>query len=350
MQKRSLTFLIKILSIVCLLPVSINASAEKILNVYAWAGEIPNSLVQKFEKETGIHVNFSTYDSNETLYAKIRANQHNMYDVICPSAYYVERMRNQGLLTKLDLSQLTNLKNLDALFTKNQYDPGNQFSVPLVWGTTGIFYNRHWNKTPPENWKDFWQQTMKDQLLLLDDIREVFSMALISLGYKPGDTNPEHIETAYQRLLKLVPSVKLFGSDAISALMIDEDVNVGMSWSGDAYKAQAENPNIQYFLPKEGFMIWVDCLSIPQNAPHVKEAYQFINYLLDAKNSTQMTLQFGYAIPNRAGKKLLPKSLQENKTIFPSREVLKSGYFQRDVSEKTIELYNQYWQQFKLAF
>lgn len=350
MYNKSLTSLIKIVSITTLLHISMNAFAEKVLNVYAWAGEIPNSLIQKFEKETGIHVNFSTYDSNETLYAKLRANKQNMYDVICPSAYYVERMRNQGLLTKLDLSQLPNLSNLDILFTEQAYDPENQYSIPLVWGTTGIFYNQHWRKAPPQSWQDFWQPGWKDQLLLIDDIREIFSMALISLGYKPGDTNPEHIQAAYQKLLQLVPNVKLFASDAISALMIDEDVNVGMSWSGDAYKAQVENPRVQYLLPKEGFMIWVDCLSIPQHAPHLKEAYQFINYLLDAQNSTQITLQFGYAIPNRAGKKLLPKSLQENTTIFPSHEILKYGYFQRDVGEETIELYNRYWQKFKLAF
>lgn len=326
------------------------AHANKTLNIYAWANEIPNSLIQKFEHETGIQVNVSTYDSNETLYAKLRANKRNSYDIICPSAYYVERMRHLGLITKLDLTKLPNLNNIDSLFTKQKYDPGNQYSVPLVWGTTGIYYNQHWIKNPPTTWQDFWQPAWKDQLLMLDDIREVFSMALLSIGYEPQDTNPKHIEEAYQHLRQLVPNIKLFGSDAIRAIMIDEDVNVGMSWNGDAFKAQIENPEIKYVLPKDGFMIWLDCIAMPQQAPHPEEAYQFINFMLDAKNSAQITLQLGYAIANQAGRKQLPERLRDNTMIFPPKESLKRGYFQRDVGEKTIELYGRYWQELKMAF
>lgn len=337
---------------ICLFFFSISAPlfAEKTLNIYAWGAEIPISLIQQFQQKTGIHVNFSTYDSNETLYAKLRANKKTTYDIIFPSAYYVERLRNQNLLSKLNLQQIKNIKNLDPLFNKQAYDPGNQYSIPLVWGTTGIFYNRHWIKPPPRSWKDLWQPQWQDQLLVLDDIREAFSIALLSLGYKPDDIDPKHIEEAYQQLLRLVPNVKLFGSDAIRSIMIDEDVNIGMSWSGDAYKVQLENPHVEYILPEDGFMIWLDCLAIPKNAPHLQEAYQFIDYILEASNSTQITLQYGYAITNLAGQQLLPAALRENKTIFPPKALLKKGYFQRDVGESTVELYNRYWQSFKLAF
>ncbi len=325
-------------------------AAAKTLNIYAWGAEIPISLIQQFQQKTGIHVNFSTYDSNETLYTKLRANKKTTYDIIFPSAYYVERLRNQNLLTKLDLNRIKNLKNLDPLFNQQAYDPGNQYSIPLVWGTTGIFYNRHWIKSQPTSWKDLWQPQWQNQLLMLDDIREGFSVALLSLGYKPDDTDPKHIEEAYQQLLRLVPNVKLFGSDAIRAIMIDEDVNIGMSWSGDAYKVQLENPMVEYVLPQDGFMIWLDCLAIPKKAPHLDEAYQFIDYMLEAANSAQITIQYGYAITNLAGQQVLPPALRENKVIFPSKERLKKGYFQRDVGESTVELYNHYWQLFKLAF
>lgn len=324
--------------------------ASKTLNIYAWGAEIPPQIIQKFEESTGIHVNFSTYDSNETLYAKLRANKKNSYDIIFPSAYYVERLRHQHLLAKLDLTKIKNIRHIDPLFNNQAYDPGNQYSIPLVWGTTGIFYNRQWVKHPPSSWKDFWKPNWQDQLLMLDDIREVFSVALMSLGYPPEDTDPKHIEQAYQKLLALVPNIKLFGSDAIRAIMIDEDVNVGMSWSGDAYRVQIENPNVQYILPKDGFMIWLDCLAIPLKAPHLEEAYQFIDFILKPEMSAYITLQYGYAITNQAGRELLPPKLRDNPMIFPTKKDLEKGYFQRDVGEKTIELYNQYWQSFKLAF
>lgn len=324
--------------------------ANPTVNVYAWGNEIPMKLIWQFERETGINVNFSTYDSNETMYAKLRASKDTIYDVIAPSGYFIERMVKQHLLTKLDVTKLPNLVNLDPIFKQNDYDPGNSYNAPMVWGVTGIFYNDYWIKNPPTSWSMLWDSRWKNQLMMLDDTREVFSIALMVLGYKPNDTDPSHIKEAYQKLLQLVPNIRLFGSDAIQSVMIDEDTNIGASWNGDVIKAHAENPRIEFIYPKEGFVIWVDCLAIPINPPHPNEAYQFINFMLKAQSGADITLQQGYPTTNLAGKQLLPNNIKDNKLIFPSEEVLKHGYFQRDVGEKAIDLYNQYWQQLKLAF
>ncbi|HHF7345945.1 TPA: spermidine/putrescine ABC transporter substrate-binding protein [Legionella feeleii] len=329
---------------------SFSAHANKVVNVYVWGGEIPKKVIQQFEQQTGIRVNFSTYDSNETMYAKLKASGKSIYDVILPSAYYVERMQRQGMLTPLDQTRLPNLANLDERFTNNNYDPGNRYSVPLIWGATGIFFNRDFVKMTPRSWNTLWQSRWRRQLMLLDDSREVFAIALMSLGFNPNDSDPKHIEAAYQRLLALVPNIKLFASDSIQAIMIDEDAIAGSAWNGDAFKAHAENNKIDFVYPKEGFVIWVDCLAMPLSPPHPDEAYQFINFMLQAETSAKIALAEGHAITNAKGRELLPKSVSENKVVYPSAETLKRGHFQRDVGEETLALYNLYWQQLKLAF
>jgi spermidine/putrescine transport system substrate-binding protein len=323
--------------------------SARVVNVYVWGGEIPKTSLQKFEQQTGIKVNFSTYDSNETMYAKLRASRKNVYDVILPSGYYVERMRNQGLLTQLDPKKLPNLHNLDSLFFENDYDRGNQFSVPLTWGATGIFYNSRWVKTPITFWKQLWEAQWKQKLLLLDDAREIFSMTLLTLGFDPNDGDPQHVQEAYQKLLQLTPNIKLFASDSIQALLIDEDATIGTVWNGDAYKAHAENPNIKFVYPQEGFVIWVDCLAIPENPPHPQEAYEFINFMLKPESAVEIALLEGHAITNAKGKEILPPNIRDNALIYPSVETLKRGYFQRDVGDETVALFNQYWEQLKLA-
>ncbi|PJD93608.1 MAG: spermidine/putrescine ABC transporter substrate-binding protein [Legionella sp.] len=321
----------------------------RIVNVYLTGGEVPQSLIWAFQKETGIKVNLSTYDSNETMYAKLHASKKNFYDVILPSSYFVERMKKYDLLTKLDVKKLPNLKNLNPFFKTNPYDPNNEYHVPLLWGVTGIFYNQHWIKHPPKKWQDLWNPKLTNQLMLVDDMRDVFSISLMSLGYKPNDDNHEHIKEAYLHLLALVPNIKLFASDAIQSLIIDEDANIGASWNGDIVKAQAENHNVRFVYPEDGILMWVDCLAIPKNAPHLDEAYEFINFLLRAQSGATIVLNTGYSATNQASIDLLPKSITQNPYIYPEKSVVEKGYYQRDISEEIMELYNVYWEQLKLA-
>lgn len=324
--------------------------ANNVVNVYAWGGEIPKRVIQQFERDTGIHVNFSTYDSNETMYAKLHSSKQSIYDVILPSAYFVERMQKRGMLSKLDHSKLPNITNLDPRFTQNDYDLSNQYSIPMIWGATGIFYNQQWVKDSPKSWQSLWESKWHEQLMLLDDSREIFSVALMSLNYSPNDTNPEHIHAAYQKLLTLIPNIKLFGSDGIQAVIIDGDAIAGSAWNGDAFKAHAENKQIAFTYPEDGFVIWIDCLSIPINPPHPVEAYQFINYILKAETAAKIALLEGHAITNAEGIKRLPAKIRNNKMVYPSAEIMKHGHIQRDVGETTLALYNHYWQALKLAF
>lgn len=319
------------------------------VNVYVWGGEIPKTLVRQFEKDTGISVNFSTYDSNETMYTKLKASRNMVYDVVMPSGYFVERMHKQNMLEKLDQTKLSNLKNISEWFTHSAYDPGNQYSAPINWGATGIFYNSKWSKKTPTSWSDLWHKNWRRELMLLDDAREVFSMALMKLGYSPNDKDPEHIKQAYDALLHLAPNIKMFASDNVQAIIIDSDAIAGSAWNGDAFKARQENKNIQFVYPKEGFVIWVDCLVIPKGAPHLNEAYTFINYVLRPESAKEIALREGHATTNEKGQALLPEHIRNDTTVYPKPEILKRATIQRDVGHDTVAIYNKYWQQLKLA-
>lgn len=324
------------------------AAEEKVLNVYNWTGYLPDRLIRQFEKETGINVNYATYGSNEVLYAKLKVDPKARYDIVVPSTYFIDRMRKQDMIQKIDKSKLPNLKNLNPVFLNKAHDPNNDYSVPYLWSTTAIALNdKYHNPASITHWADFWKSEYKNQLLMLDDTREVFSMALMTLGYPPNDTDPEHIKQAYQKLKTLMPNVKLFNTAAVQAAYIDEDITLGMGWGGDIYLANKENPHIRFIFPQDGFIIALDSIVIPKNAPHVENAHRFINFLLRPEIAKQISEETGFATPNKAGQALLPESIRTNPIMYPDDAVLKRGFFQTDVGS-AVTIYEKYFELLKL--
>ncbi len=325
-------------------------AAENIVNVYTWSGVIPDFAIKQFEKETGIKVNFSTYDSNEIMYGKLRAGKNPGYDVVEPSSYYIDRMRRQDMLEKLDKTELPNFKNLNPAFLNQAYDPKNNYSIPFIWGITGIFVNKNYiSANYPSSWSELWDEKYLNQLVLLDDPREVFSIALRILGYSVNDDNPEHIKQAFLLLKKLIPNVKIFSNASIS-ILVDEDASVGMAWNGDLFKAKKENSQLEFIYPKDGFVIWVDNFAIPKDAPHRENAYKFLNFILRADVAKAIALDNNFATANLAAQKLLPNNIKNNPTIYPSlAKILRRGEFQTDVGDKALALYEKYWEQLKMG-
>lgn len=336
--------------LLCLSLPYISIAHPNSVNVYAWSGVIPDFVIRQFENETGIKVNFSTYDNNETLYAKLKTNRYAQYDVIEPSSYYVDRMRQQNMLEKLDFDQLPNLRNINPDLMHQISDPKGEYSIPFIWGITGIFVNStEFNPLTIHTWNDLWDERFKNKLMLLDDAREVFSIALLSLGYSANDTNPDHIKEAYLKLKTLLPNIKLFNSNAIISILIDEDAMIGMSWNGDLYKAQLENQKLYFIFPSDGFVIWVDNFAIPKNAPHRENAYRFINFIMRADVAKAIALDNNYPTANAAAQKLLPEEMRDNAMIYPPHTILKRGEFQKDVGDTAMGLYEKYWEQLKMG-
>ncbi|MCD6055527.1 MAG: potD [Gammaproteobacteria bacterium] len=338
------------LGLILLSSFSTLAMAESnVVNVYVWSQELSPKIVENFQKETGIKVNYSTFDSNEVLYAKMKASQQSQYDVIEPSSYYITRMAREGMIEKIDLKALSNYHNLNPAFQHPEYDPGGEYSIPWVWGLTGIFVNRRYYPDDKITaWRDLWSARYHGALLLLDDPREVFNIGLLTLKYNPNDQNVSHLKEAYENLVSLSPNVRVYNSSSVPSMLTDEDVAMGIAWGSDVYKAQVENPNIEFIYPKEGFVIWVDAFAIPKNPPHRENAYKFLNYILKAQTAALQVTESYYPTANKAAMAYLPKEIVDSEILFPGPETMKRGHFQSDINDDAIEALSRYWQLLKL--
>jgi len=327
---------------------AVNVQAAEQLIVYNWADYLPKEVLTRFTKETGIKVKYSTYDTNEVMYAKVKTLGGGGYDIVVPSTYYVDRMRKEGLLAELDKSKLPNLKNLDPKVMNQPYDPGNAYSVPYLWGSTGIAVRPDRKGIAPDikSWSDLWRPELKRQLLLIDDVREVFMMALRVLGYSGNTRSEAEIEAAYNKLKELMPNVKVFNAESPKDAYLSGEVRVGMIWNGEAYMAQKEVKDLRFVMPTEGPSLWMDNLVIPKKAPNPEAAHKFIDFLLRPEIAKLITEDVGYTSPNLAAIALLPEKIRNNRTAYPSPEDLAKGEFQVDVGD-ALPLYEKYWQRLK---
>ena len=321
---------------------------EKILYVYNWSEYMPESVLKDFTKETGIKVKYSTYDSNEAMYAKVKTAGNSGYDIIVPSTYFVNKMSKEGLLEKIDKSKLSNYKNLDPKLLSKSFDPNNDYSIPYLWGTTGISYNSSLVKENINSWKNLWNNEYKNSILLNDDMREVFGMALKILGCSANSTNPKEIEEAYNKLKELLPNVKMFYSESQKQVYLNEEVKLGMNFNGEGFMANEENENIKYIYPKEGALVWVDSLVIPKGAKNLENAHKFINFLLKPEVAKVISEEIGYATPNAKTLELLDEKTKNNRIIYPNEEDLKNSEFQMDVDE-VLPVYEKYWEMLKTS-
>jgi len=323
-------------------------AADKVLYLYNWSEYLPESVIEGFEKETGIKVVYSTFDSNEAMYAKLRlVDAKNSYDLVVPSTYYVSKMRKEGLLAPIDKGKLIGFDKIDPKLLNRFFDPGNEYSVPYLWGSTGIAINT--DKVKPGSvtkWADLWRSEFKDRLLLTNDMREVFHVGLRVLGYSGNSTDPKQIEAAYKKLTTLVPNVRVYDSEAPRMPYLEGETDAGMIWNGEAYQAHGENPAIEYIYPEEGAALWMDSLVIPKNARNVDSAYRFINFVLRPEVGKAISEEIGYATPNMGSLALLDETLRNDRTVYPNTMDLKNTEFQVDVGD-AVKVYEKYWELLK---
>lgn len=322
------------------------AGPQKVV-IYNWTEYIPESVLQEFTKETGIEVEYATYESNEAMYAKLKLLEGKGYDIAVPSTFYVEKMRKEGLLQAIDKSALQNAANLDATLMNKPYDPDNQYSIPYLWGSTAIAVNGNdLDASKITRWADLWSPEYAGKLMLMDDVRDNFLIALKVAGFENNTTNEDEIRQAYEKLKELRPSVKMFNSDAPKVPFIQGNVSIGAIWNGEAYMAQQEMENLVYIYPQEGAVLWVDSFVIPKGAANVENAHKFIDFMLRAESAKAAIEELGYAAPNTAAMPLLEEALRNNKTVFPDKDVVDKGSFHQDLGEAVL-IYEKYWELFK---
>ena len=272
---------------------------SKELNLFVWTEYIPPDMLECFELVTGIKVNRDEYSANEEMYAKLSAGG-TAYDLVQPTDYIVSLMIRQGLLQELDHDKLPALKNFDPNYLDFAFDPGNKYTIPYQAGTDAIVVNTDKVKNVPQSWADLWNPEYAGRMIFLDDSRATIGMTLLTLGYDVNTTDPAQLEEAKTKLAELVPNVKAFDSDSPKTALIAGDVDLGMTWTGEAFLAQQEVPSIQYVYPTEGAILWQDNWAMPKDAPHPDAAYAWLNYTMQGNVFWMMLRDFPYTNPNKA--------------------------------------------------
>ena len=311
---------------------------------YNWSDYIDPELITQFEEEFGVSVTSDYYPSNEELLAKVQAGGSG-YDVIVPSDYMVNIMREEGLLMELNNDAIPNAENIAEEFADPPYDPGNTFSKPYQWGTTGLGVDlsvvgedveASWDLVfDPETASQY-----SGQIALLDDPRETMAAALYYLGYSPNTTSEEELQEASDLIAQATENVAAFDSNLYTDLLLSGEVAISHGFSGNYFAAfaEAENPDqYAYLIPSEGATKWVDTMAILADAPHPCTAHTFINFLLDAENGAQLTNWNYYGSPNAAAEEFILDEILNDPAIYPPNE--DDLYFLEDTGEAEL-LYN----------
>jgi putrescine transport system substrate-binding protein len=353
------------LGLVLLAPAAAPAQSERVVNIYNWSDYIDPAVIEAFTKETGIKVRYDTFDANETLETKLLAGKSG-YDVVVPTGYFLQRQIAAGVFQKLDKSKLPNLKNAwpDIASKLAFYDPGNQYAVNYMWGTTGIGYNvkKMHEILGSSATIDSWDVVFKPEQLakfkscgihMLDSVDDIVPAALHYLGLDPNSTQQKDLDKAVELIAKIRPSVRKFHSSEYINALTSGEICFVVGWSGDIKQAQkraAEAKNgveIGYAIPKEGAQMFFDNLAIPKDAPHVAEAHAFIDYLLRPDVAAKNTDLVQYANGNLASQPLVDKAVLEDKTVYPDAATMAKLYTISAHDQKTQRLLNRLWTKIK---
>ncbi|HEY9667553.1 MAG TPA: spermidine/putrescine ABC transporter substrate-binding protein [Coleofasciculaceae cyanobacterium] len=319
--------------------------STKELYIYTWAGYTDQKLLDRFRKETGIRAVADVFDSNEAMLARLQAGGGGGYSIIYPSDYMVQKMIEANLLTPLDFSRIVGMDRVFPRFQNPNYDPGNQHSVPVSWGTTGLIYNTKTLKPAPEDWSYLWdyQKKLSKRMTLLNDVREVMGATLKVLGYSYNTTDIEKIQQAYAKLMELKPNLASFTSDAWRPQVLSGDLLVAMCYSADANEIMGENEDLQYVLPKSGSSLWMDTLAIPKTAPNPEGAYAWINFMMQPDVAAQICERLSFATTNKAAFQVLPSEVKNNPSLFPPESALENCEGIAPVQDGVTQAFDRYW-------
>jgi spermidine/putrescine-binding protein len=300
-------------------PVSGNLRPERLLNIYNWSDYIDDRTIPLFQAQSNIRINYDVYSSNEDLLAKLRAGPTD-YDIIVPTNNFVPTYMKLGLIEPLRQDLIPNLTNLDPEFVQTDYDPGNRYTVPWQWGTTGVGYNR---ASVPGGKVDSWAALfdpaapMAGHLTLLREVDDLIGCALIYLGRSPNSVDDKDLADVVKLVRSLKPKVRHFTSDTYIDELAANETWLAQAWSGDVFQARDQNADVSYAIPKEGSLRFVDVMCVPKGAPHAANAARFMNYVLHPKVQARISKYVSYGTPVSLAKPLLPPEQTKDPSIYP---------------------------------
>lgn len=362
MKNRSLRFTLALTT--ALVAAGSAMAQEKVVHVFNWSDYIDESILTDFTKETGIKVVYDVFDSNELVETKLLVSSSG-YDVVVPTGPFLARQINAGVFQKLDKSKLPNLKNMwpDVSERLAKYDPGNEYAVNYMWGTTGIGYNVAKVKAalgdvPVDSWDILFKPENAEKLKscginILDASDETFAIAMNYLGKNPDSKETADLEAGGAVYSKIRPFVKTFNSSAYIDELANGDSCITIGWSGDILQAkkraeEAKNGvEVNYVIPKEGTYMWFDNLAIPADAKNVEEAHTFINYLMRPEVIAKASNYVQYANGNLASQALMDPSVAKNPAVYPNAETMKKLFTISPYGPKEQRVLNRVWTQIK---
>lgn len=346
---KKLAFLVALLLAIAPLAGCGNSGGNAVtINVLNWGDYIDEDLLDQFTEETGIKVNYTPMANNEEMLVKLTATD-SIYDVCFPSDYIIEKLIADNMLHELDKSNIPNLENIDERFLDLDFDPGNKYSVPYMWGTVGILYNTTMVDDPVTSWDILWDAKYAGKILMYDSIRDTIGVALMKLGYSLNTRDEAEIRAAEAVLIEQKPLVLAYLGDSIKDTMINGGGALAVVYSGDAMwctDPEEGNGDLAYAVPETGSNLWFDNIVIPKTSKHTAEAEAFINFLCDAEVAKANTEYIGYSTPNAAAFELLDESYKNNPTYNPPQSLLDKCELFHDLGS-FINVYNDSWNRIK---
>jgi spermidine/putrescine-binding protein len=299
-------------------PVSGNRVNERLLNIYNWSDYIDDRTIPLFQAQSNLRVNYDVFSSNEDLLAKMRAGPTS-YDIIVPTNNFVPTYLDLDLIEPLRQDLIPNLTNLDREFVQTDYDPGNRFTVPWQWGTTGIGFNRTKAGGTVDSWSAVFEPAaaMAGHVTLLREVTDLIACALIYLGRSPNSIKDNDLADVVKLVRSIKPRLKGFTTDTYIDELAADETWLAQGWSGDVFQAQDQNQDVSYAIPKEGSLRFVDVMCVPKGAPHPANAARFMNYVLHPKVQARISKYVSYGTPVSLAKPLLPADQTADPSIYP---------------------------------
>jgi spermidine/putrescine transport system substrate-binding protein len=335
-------FLIAAVLIMVLIAATGCSSEEKqTLNVLNYDIYIDRSLLKEFEEANNVTIKYDTYATPEEMYIKAKAGASN-YDLIISSEYMIERMINEGMVNKLNFDNIPNYKYIGEDFKNHPYDPNNEYAVPYFWGTLGILYNKNTVDASSDSWAMLWDENHSQRIIMMDSQRDSFGAALKLLGYSMNTVDEKELDEAKGLLLQQKPLVMAYITDGAPDIMINEEADMALVWSGEAVAAMAENENLDFVIPKEGSNIWIDAMFIPTTTKNQPLAEKFIDFLCSKEATLKNIDEVWYSTVHTEAIKEVDEELLSNPAFNIPQEDIENMEMLRDPKE-FIDLYTNRW-------
>ncbi|WP_326910308.1 ABC transporter substrate-binding protein [Sedimentibacter sp. MB31-C6] len=344
-MKKKLSLILTTLTLIIVTITGCSSKEKEVLNVLNYDIYIDKTLITEFEDANDVTVKYDTYSTPEEMYIKAKAGASN-YDLIISSEYMIERMINEGMVNKLNLENIPNYQYIDDKFKNQPYDPNNEYAVPYFWGTLGILYNKETVDVSSESWEILWDENNSQRIIMMDSQRDAFAAALKLLGYSLNTVNEQELNEAKELLLEQKPHVMAYITDGAPDLMINEEADMALVWSGEAVSAMSENENLDFIIPKEGSNIWIDAMFVPSTSKNQPMAEEFINFLCSKEATLRNIDEVWYSTVHTEAITEVDEELINNSAFNIPEEKIEQMEMFRDPKE-FIDLYSNRWTEIK---